>query len=376
MINIVQNNSAMDYEKKEDAKKGGLFVGNSHKENGIPAIIVGSNTPIEVEGGEAIINKEATAKHWEVLSKINQSEGNGVPIPAPSDFKGNPSQYSSGGGIYSKKPKSVLNSEKPSTYIKWRQLVNVSRKEITDFYNSSEGKDSGLTKLESEKYGIDRGRTSARWIMKMLSVPQNEWTAEMWTWAKKQISAIEKMQLLENEGVFSESTFLIWGHNPNRVVGIHKGKYPLSQPFLRTDRPIKALGGLSDGNTADSSEFLENATINGIVLFAEIENVSLTVIAYNTGLHERSLSLYNFTLINQLIKNNELVSELADNIIVSLSYLKYSPFNQSKIKDYFKSTVTIICNQNEQVFLPENFGSGGVVKEDQELIDALKLLQK
>ena len=107
MINIVQNNSAMDYDKKEDAKKGGLFVGNSHKENGIPAIIVGSNTPIEVEGGEAIINKEATAKHWEVLSKINQSEGNGVPIPAPSDFKGNPSQYSSGGGISSKKPKSV-----------------------------------------------------------------------------------------------------------------------------------------------------------------------------------------------------------------------------------------------------------------------------
>lgn len=41
--------------------RGGLLVGNSHDEGGIPAVVEDTE-PIEVEGGEAIINKKAVSK--------------------------------------------------------------------------------------------------------------------------------------------------------------------------------------------------------------------------------------------------------------------------------------------------------------------------
>ncbi|NJL73935.1 MAG: hypothetical protein HC892_01680 [Saprospiraceae bacterium] len=37
----------------------GIIQGDSHENGGIKGIIKGSNKPIEVEGGEAIIKKEA-----------------------------------------------------------------------------------------------------------------------------------------------------------------------------------------------------------------------------------------------------------------------------------------------------------------------------
>ncbi len=88
-----------NYRKTSDGKKGGLFVGKSHEKGGIPAIVVDTGQPIEVEGGEAIINKEATKKYWKELSKINQSAGNGNPIPPPQGFSDEVSQYSNGGKI-------------------------------------------------------------------------------------------------------------------------------------------------------------------------------------------------------------------------------------------------------------------------------------
>lgn len=54
--------------------KGGILVGKSHAEGGIPAI-VGGSTPVELEGGEAIISKRSTARWASTLSMINQSEG-------------------------------------------------------------------------------------------------------------------------------------------------------------------------------------------------------------------------------------------------------------------------------------------------------------
>lgn len=88
-----------NYRKTSDGKKGGLFVGHSHSKGGIPAIVVDTGQPIEVEGGEAIINKEATKKYWKELSKINQSAGDGNPIPPPQGFSDEVSQYSNGGKI-------------------------------------------------------------------------------------------------------------------------------------------------------------------------------------------------------------------------------------------------------------------------------------
>jgi hypothetical protein len=52
------------FKRTTSGKKGGLFVGKSHDEGGIPAIVVDSGQPIEVEGGEVIINKEASKKYW------------------------------------------------------------------------------------------------------------------------------------------------------------------------------------------------------------------------------------------------------------------------------------------------------------------------
>ena len=51
---------------------GGLLVGKSHKQGGIPV----GNTGIEVEGGEAVINKRSTAKYLPLLDAIN-ADGNG-----------------------------------------------------------------------------------------------------------------------------------------------------------------------------------------------------------------------------------------------------------------------------------------------------------
>ena len=63
------------FSKTSDGKNGGLFVGKKHSEGGIPAVVVDSGQPIEVESGEAIINAKATALHWKELSEINQSTG-------------------------------------------------------------------------------------------------------------------------------------------------------------------------------------------------------------------------------------------------------------------------------------------------------------
>jgi len=70
--------------KTTNAKLGGLTGGKSHDDGGVKAIIVDTNKPIEIELGEAVVNKEAVKKHWKELSKINQSAGGGVPILDPN----------------------------------------------------------------------------------------------------------------------------------------------------------------------------------------------------------------------------------------------------------------------------------------------------
>lgn len=70
-----------------DAKDGGYFEGRPHSQGGIKAMNIDTNTPIEVEGGEVVITKDAvsdTTKRMfegkmmtnkEILSRINQSGG-------------------------------------------------------------------------------------------------------------------------------------------------------------------------------------------------------------------------------------------------------------------------------------------------------------
>ena len=322
------------YTKTQNGKKGGLFVGKSHAKGGIPAIVVDTGQPIEVEGGEVIINKEASKKYWKELSEINQSAGNGVAIPPPMEFSADVERYKDGGKVtmsavkqgteiemehaktiaeFKKQGVSLKEvarkiakdhlKENPNyykiilklklakggevicrscgnswlkhqkdvgmnvfdcdtcgsqnskfykkggltpdmtkaeikefydspegkkldaeTYKEWKTLVNMSKAELQKFYNSIEGKQAGLTDSEAKNLGIDNGRTSARWIMKMKDVPFVNWTDDMWRWAKKQINFIKRMsgnrgELYNEKGVKTRkhTSLLIWGHNPEKL---------------------------------------------------------------------------------------------------------------------------------------------------------------
>ena len=90
-----------------NGKRGGNLVGKPHKDKqgndvgGIKAVVTDANgRPVELEGGEVIINKEASKKHWKELSRINQSAGGGVPIDRPIDpHDEDPQEYAKGGKI-------------------------------------------------------------------------------------------------------------------------------------------------------------------------------------------------------------------------------------------------------------------------------------
>jgi hypothetical protein len=151
----------------------------------------------------------------------------------------------------------LSDEEKGETYKKWKSLVNMSKSELERFYNSEEGKVAGLSASEAKKQGIDSGRESARWIMKMKSTPVGKWTPAMWRWAKKQISFISRMsgnkgKLYDEKGRKTRKhlSLLIWGNNPEKYA--HGGK--VKDDFIfdpqNNDRGVNALGNLEiDGLT-------------------------------------------------------------------------------------------------------------------------------
>ena len=109
------------------------------------------------------------------------------------------------------------------TYKKWKSLVNMSKSELENFYNSEEGKKAGLSSSKANQLGIHSGRESARWIMKMKDTPHQEWTPTMWDWANRQISFISRMSgnkggLYDDKGnkTRKHTSLLIWGHNPKK----------------------------------------------------------------------------------------------------------------------------------------------------------------
>ena len=113
--------------------------------------------------------------------------------------------------------------DKKKTYDKWKSLVNMSSGELKKFYESEDGKKAGLSSSEANKQGIDSGRESARWIMRMKQTPKSKWTPEMWRWAKKQISFISRMSGVKGglykpngEKTRKHLALLIWGHNPKK----------------------------------------------------------------------------------------------------------------------------------------------------------------
>jgi hypothetical protein len=89
-----------------NGKKGGLLKGKRHYDKqgkslgGIKAVVSDAGgKPVELEGGEVIINREASKKYWKELSRINQSAGGGVPIGPPMEEEDPSEQYDKGGVI-------------------------------------------------------------------------------------------------------------------------------------------------------------------------------------------------------------------------------------------------------------------------------------
>jgi hypothetical protein len=129
-----------------------------------------------------------------------------------AEFTKNWSYYKNGGKI---------TDEKKETYKKWKSLVNMSSSELNKFLDSEEGKVAGLSRKEANELGIDYGRESARWILRMKDTPYSEWTPNMWRWAKKQISFISRMsgnkgKLFDENGKRTRKylSLLVWGNNP------------------------------------------------------------------------------------------------------------------------------------------------------------------
>jgi hypothetical protein len=101
-----------------NGKRGGLLKGKPHYDKdgnslgGIKAVVTDAGgKPVELEGGEVIINKEASKKYWKELSKINQSAGNGVPILPPDGAvtDEDPEEFSEGGNIIEFNPNHLPN---------------------------------------------------------------------------------------------------------------------------------------------------------------------------------------------------------------------------------------------------------------------------
>ena len=55
------------------AKIGGLASGPSHSQGGIPGVVQGA--PIEFEGGEYIVRKEATQRNQDIINTVNEDAG-------------------------------------------------------------------------------------------------------------------------------------------------------------------------------------------------------------------------------------------------------------------------------------------------------------
>jgi len=91
--------------------KGGITKGKSHKEGGIPMVVKSTGQQVELEGGEAVINKrnmssdkkfEFEGKEMttcEIASAINSANGNGVKIDC-DDVTGKKYAYENGGVVF------------------------------------------------------------------------------------------------------------------------------------------------------------------------------------------------------------------------------------------------------------------------------------
>jgi hypothetical protein len=123
----------------------------------------------------------------------------------------------------------MKKEEKKLIYFDWKQLVNMSYKELKSFYNSPDGLTAGLSRSESAAQGIRNGRASARALLKMIPTgktftrAENNWTPGNWLWAAAQVAFIKRMRKVKGPLFVDQKrtpklkALLIWGHNPENT---------------------------------------------------------------------------------------------------------------------------------------------------------------
>lgn len=124
----------------------------------------------------------------------------------------------------------VAKTEEPDEAVwkDWRRLVNMNASELRRFMDSPDGKRAGLSASEARAQGIDSGRESARWILKMQPIGRSyssavaNWTPTMWRWSRKQVSFIKRMRgnkgALYRDGEPTRKLLSLktWGHDPEK----------------------------------------------------------------------------------------------------------------------------------------------------------------
>lgn len=152
-------------ETTHDGKRGGITKGKRHKTGGMPAVVVDTGQPIELEGGEVIINRAASRKHCKALSEINQSAGNGVAIPC-GDIGSIQNYYETGGQLTmfdnmetDHEPADVTPAEIEKRIV-----------EIDEKYSSEYDKILNYPKGELEKSQIDQQRSE---LLSWIKAPLN-----------------------------------------------------------------------------------------------------------------------------------------------------------------------------------------------------------
>lgn len=360
-------------------QKGGIFVGKSHAQGGIDIVIPETGQQIEVEGNEPLIprealqdatirtykgtnfdilnqintsigaksiNQKATTVHAgdviickktlhdktvktlqgtnkQIVSAINENAGCNVIEPGAKmkTQTGEIVQFKDGGTV----------AEKNNLYQEWKRLVNMTKKELEDFRKTPEGKRAGLTKSEAKKKGISSGQESAEWILKMKDTPKEEWTDEMWGWAKKQINFIKRMSgvkgsLYDKKGnkTRKHTALLIWGHNPEKETNMGQG-----------------------GETVNLDKYWQEGF--GRVIFPELMyNGEITNKYYNnpnfSGNQAKKMGVYTFPITDELRNQSEVLKKEylekeknTDNPSLSINDIAKEVAKKINGKIYYKS---------------------------------------
>jgi len=138
-----------------NGSNGGLLVGKRHREGGMPVIVKNAgNMPIEVEGGEAVITRDAVKKHWKLLSKINQ-DGGGVPIANPNQHDDDPQEeIMARGGTIKFRPKHVPKK----SIVNFAEKVRTKYPEVWNLGGNIFGNEAfkNLKRVSDRGYWTDR----------------------------------------------------------------------------------------------------------------------------------------------------------------------------------------------------------------------------